>query len=58
MAGQRTPNLNGAGTGQGLFIRGGWGDEVGEIEDDAIQDHLHVDNGHSHRVKPILGFNF
>ena len=54
MAGQRTPNLN----GQGLFIRGGWGDEVGEIEDDAIQDHLHVDNGHSHVVKPILGFNF
>ena len=47
LAGQTTPELN----NKGLFLRGGWGDEVGQTEDDAIQDHLHKDEEHCHVVR-------
>ena len=50
MAGQNTPDLN----NQGLFLRGGSEESVGQTEEDAIQDHLHVDNGHSHVVMSIV----
>ena len=49
--GQSTPDLNNG----GLFIRGGWGDNVvGQVEENAIQDHLHKDNGHYHTVGSLL----
>ena len=46
MVGLKTPDLNSA----GLFLRGGTQEEAGEVQDDAVQDHYHVDLGHSHTV--------
>ena len=46
MVGLNTPDLNSA----GLFLRGGPQEEAGEVQDDAVQDHHHVDLGHSHEV--------
>ena len=41
-AGGKTPDLN------GLFLRGGKEDNVLQMEDSQLQDHKHVDGGHSH----------
>ena len=40
--GGKTPDLN------GLFLRGGDEDNVLDTEEDQLQDHHHVDSGHSH----------
>jgi len=42
--GSLTPNLN----GEGLFMRGGADSSVLEVEQDQMQDHIHVDSGHTH----------
>ena len=47
LAGQATPDLNNA----GLFLRGGVEAAVGEVEQDAVQQHHHVDAGHTHTVR-------
>ena len=39
-----SPNLN----SDGLFLRGGSDTEVLNKQDDQMQDHLHVDSGHTH----------
>ena len=44
LAGQNTPDLN----GDGRFLRGGADGRSGEFEEDAIQDHIHMDEGHRH----------
>lgn len=51
--GQVIPNLNlvdrrGAGLGRqgGMFLRGG--DRSGELQDDLLQSHTHLDQGHQH----------
>lgn len=51
--GQVIPNLNlvdrrGAGLGRqgGMFLRGG--DRSGELQDDQLQSHTHLDQGHQH----------
>ena len=46
MEGQTTPDLNGA----GLFIRGGADNVAGQMEEDSVQDHQHIDSGHQHTV--------
>merc|ERR1719361_170651 len=43
-AGSHTPNLN----GERLFLRGGADSESLALEEDAFQDHLHNDIGHTH----------
>jgi len=43
-AGQATPNLN----LDKRFLRGGSDSDVLTMEDDQIQDHEHIDNGHEH----------
>jgi len=43
-AGKTTPNLN----FDKRFLRGGSDDEVLTMEDDQMQDHEHIDNGHEH----------
>ena len=42
--GGKTPDLN----GRGLFLRGGDEDNVLETEESQLQDHQHVDKGHTH----------
>ena len=42
--GGKTPDLN----GPGLFLRGGDEDSVLDTEEGQLQDHQHVDSGHSH----------
>ena len=43
-AGSNTPNLN----GERRFLRGGPDDQALVVEDDSLQDHMHIDPGHSH----------
>jgi len=43
-AGKRTPDLNGA----NRFLRGGNEAEMLTLEEDQLEDHQHIDNGHSH----------
>jgi len=47
--GGKTPDLN----GPGLFLRGGDEDSVLETENHQMQDHEHVDGGHSHTCSAI-----
>ena len=42
-----TPDLNGA----KLFMRGGSDESAGTVEEDSVQDHEHVDPGHTHVVR-------
>ena len=43
-AGERTPDLN----NQRMFLRGGNLENILEFEESQLQDHHHVDEGHSH----------
>lgn len=43
-SGQATPDLN----NQMLFLRGGDDDLAGQTQEDALEDHIHYDEGHSH----------
>ena len=44
LRGQATPDLNTA----GRFLRGSADAAAGSVQDDAVQDHTHIDEGHSH----------
>ena len=46
LTGRTTPDLNSA----GLFLRGAAEEAVGGVEEDAVQEHHHVDGGHTHTV--------
>lgn len=45
--GKNTPDLNGG----NYFLRGGTDTECGTFQNDAIKDHEHIDEGHSHEYK-------
>ena len=47
LTGSATPNLNSA----GLFLRGGAEEAAGSVEEDAVQNHHHMDGGHTHTVE-------
>ena len=49
-AGLNAPNLN----TEGWFLRGGTDAQVLTKEDDQMQDHLHVDSGHTHAIDPHI----